>query len=303
MHSADEMPPTPSPADCDSFPFADVKRQPDRQLVLSSPWPGLYGTWISSDRRYPRHWHDTYGFGMIEAGAQRSASGRGVVEAVAGNVITTNPGEVHDGCPLGSTPRRWRMVYLEPAFMQEWAEGLGLHPFGALELTRPVIDDPVLVRALSRLLERLHTWQQEPDPTGVERLACEEALSQACWRLIAHHATPSRRHLIDGNVARARDRLAAAELPAPSLAELAAEAGMSRFQLLRRFAYAYGLPPHAWLLQHRAEQARRLIQAGEDLAQTAVACGFSDQSHMTRMFARSFGFTPGAWRDAQIRRG
>lgn len=45
--------------------------------------------------------HDQFGIGLVERGAQKSLSGRGMVEAEAGHVITVNPGEVHDGIPLG----------------------------------------------------------------------------------------------------------------------------------------------------------------------------------------------------------
>ena len=50
-----------------------------------------------------------------------------------------------------------------------------------------------------------------------------------------------------------------------------------------------------WLLQRRAERARALIRDGLGLAAAAASSGFSDQSHMTRIFVRQFGFTPGAW--------
>ncbi len=76
---------------------------------------------------------------------------------------------------------------------------------------------------------------------------------------------------------------------------MAAMAGLSKYQVLRRFERAYGLPPHAWLLQRRAERARVLIRDGLGLAAAAASSGFSDQSHMTRVFVRQFGFTPGAW--------
>src|SRR2546426_4351702 len=85
---------------------------------------------------------------------------------------------------------------------------------------------------------------------------------------------------------------------APSLADLARLTGLSRYQVLRRFERAYGLPPHAWLLRRRAERARVLIRDGCTLAAAALETGFADQSHMTRVFARQFGFTPGAWRRA-----
>jgi AraC-like DNA-binding protein len=44
---------------------------------------------------------------------------------------------------------------------------------------------------------------------------------------------------------------------------------------------------------------RGLIRAGTGLADAAAACGFADQPHMTRLFTRQFGFTPGAWQRAR----
>jgi AraC-like DNA-binding protein len=87
----------------------------------------------------------------------------------------------------------------------------------------------------------------------------------------------------------------------PTLGELAAMAGISRFQLLRRFAAVHGCTPHAWLVQQRAERARGLIRRGGTLADAAAETGFADQSHMTRIFTRQFGFTPGAWQHAHTR--
>ena len=78
--------------------------------VVGTHLRGVYCTYTRSDRHFAKHWHDVYGFGVLDDGAQRSASGRGEVSAYAGNVISTNPGEVHDGRPLGRQARAWRIV-------------------------------------------------------------------------------------------------------------------------------------------------------------------------------------------------
>jgi len=54
---------------------------------------------------FGRHMHDQFGIGVIIRGAQKSASGRGPVEAGPGDVITVNPREVHDGHPIGDAGR------------------------------------------------------------------------------------------------------------------------------------------------------------------------------------------------------
>lgn len=270
-----------------------------RCQVLATPWPGVHGVRTESARSFGRHLHGTFGIGWLEAGAQRSASDCGPVEAFAGDLLAHNPGEVHDGTPLGGSARRWTMLHLEPAVLAGMAD-LGCAP-GALELVRPVLRDEPLRLALVRALQRLLRWQTDGSADPVQRLACEEALTQACGLLLARHATAAPPGSAAGDLDRVRERLADDLLRTPSLDELAALAGLGRYQLLRRFARVHGLPPHAWLLQQRAERARRLLRDGRTLADAAVAAGFADQSHMTRVFSRHFGYTPGAWRAAALR--
>lgn len=260
----------------------------------------MYCTFADSDRTFARHWHDTYGFGLLDRGAQRSASGRGTVDAHAGQLITTNPGEVHDGRPLGGQPRRWRMVYAEPQVLRAFVLQPDMAQLGApLELTQPVFDDPPLRTALQRLFDRIDVWQRAD---GAHRsrngLAVDEALATTCGLLVAKHSNRTKRGDEAVPMHQVRELLAERCDDPPRLAELAALTSLSRWQVVRRFGQAFGMSPYAWLMRHRAERARGLIRAGASLAAAALACGFADQSHMTRSFVGQFGFTPGAWQRA-----
>jgi len=269
---------------------------PHRSRVLASPWPGVHATDIDSARHYGRHWHSTYAFGVIEHGAHRSASGRGDVDAFAGDVVCTYPGEVHDGRPLGSPTRRWRNVYVEPALFGSITDG-----GGDIAFKRAAFTDIRMHRAITQLLAQLETWTNgDARVRASQGLACEEALARACGLMLRGHSTaaPPRRDDAGVDLARVCQRLADAPADAPSLDELAALAGIGKFQLLRRFRKAYGTTPHDWLLQQRADRARGLIRHGAGLSEAAAGAGFADQSHMTRVFMQRFGFTPGAWRDA-----
>ena len=257
-----------------------------RSRVLASPWSGVYGAQIESGRHFGRHSHDAYGFGFLEEGAHRSASGRGNVDAYAGELITTNPGEVHDGRPLAGPSRRWRILYVEPRALAGIVGNTGM------EIAQPVIRDPGLLACVKRVFERIER--------DLGALACEEALVEACTLLLARYGTLRAPCEADANLTRVRERLADELLDPPDLAQMARMTGLSRFQVLRRFERCYGMPPHAWLRQKRAERARDLIREGASLAAAATASGFSDQSHLTRVFVRQFGFTPGAWRAAHL---
>ncbi len=267
--------------------------------LLATPWEGVHGTLIDSSRQFGRHWHASYGLGLIEHGAHHSASDRGPVDAYAGDLITSNPGEVHDGRPLGAPARRWRMIYLDPAAMASMPDDPLARDPGALRVTHPVIRDAALAAALRHLFDRLDGWQEQQQaaaPPPDLALACEEALVATCALLLRGHSTALPTAPVDADMRRVRERLADTLLqPAPSLSDLARLAGLSKYQVLRRFARSYGLTPHEWLLQLRTERARELIRRGSTLADAAAAAGFADQSHMTRVFVQHAGYTPGAW--------
>lgn len=81
------------------------------------------------------------------------------------------------------------------------------------------------------------------------------------------------------------------------LDELAAECGYSRGHFIRAFKQATGLPPYRWLLHERVKRVQiYLSETTTPLADIALQCGFSDQAHMTRIFTKIIGLSPGAWR-------
>ena len=79
--------------------------------------------------------------------------------------------------------------------------------------------------------------------------------------------------------------------------ELAALAEQSPLAFLRGFTAAVGMTPHAYLTEQRLQAARRLLaDARLALADVALACGFSHQSHFGDAFKRTFGLTPAHYR-------
>jgi AraC-like DNA-binding protein len=76
------------------------------------------------------------------------------------------------------------------------------------------------------------------------------------------------------------------------LETLATSLGSSCAHLSRAFTKAHGLPPHAYRLQLRLEQAKPKLLAGISAAQVALELGFNSQSHFITQFKRWTGVTP-----------
>jgi AraC-like DNA-binding protein len=231
--------------------------------------------------------HDEYGIGLVRRGAQKSRSGRGIVEAAAGDIITCNPGEVHDGVPIGGEARVWTMLYFDQHPIRQAADDIQEGGAGTFEFELPRLRNSRIAARFQRLFTSL------TDDAEAEVCCGEESLIGLLADLMRPKTAPLPR--VPPQIRRARERIDdAPDLPL-TLSELASEAGLSRFQLLRGFRKVTGLTPHAYLVQRRLHLARRLIGKGRPLAEAAAASGFSDQSHMTRLFIRIYGLTPGRY--------
>jgi AraC-like DNA-binding protein len=241
---------------------------------------------LASDRAFPRHSHDQLGVGIMVSGAHRSWSGIGNVEAHAGDIIMVNPGEMHDGMPLGGSGREWRMLYFDPSIVTRLVEGEGVT---GIEIVRPAVSDRLLARRFAALFAGV--IDRAPD-----LLLLEENLLRLIMRISrCHGLRPPRGRETSPPVKKALARLDGDAASPIRLTELAQLAGISRFQLLRAFVREVGATPHAYLVQRRVYLARRLLAAGQPIVEAAIDAGFADQSHLTRAFVRQFGVTPGRY--------
>ena len=122
-------------------------------------------------------------------------------------------------------------------------------------------------------------------------------------RLLAAHAgIPATIQPIVGGLSptvlrRAIERLRSDNDTDVSLGALALEAGLSRFHFCRAFKESTGLSPHAWLRQHRLEQAMNMLRDTDaSVASVAVALGYASQTAFAAAFRKLTGETPSDWR-------
>jgi AraC-like DNA-binding protein len=88
-----------------------------------------------------------------------------------------------------------------------------------------------------------------------------------------------------------------------SIDRLAAEAGVSRPTLARRFTALVGRPPMAYLTWWRVILAATLLRdTKETLAAIADRVGYGSPYALSHAFQREFGTTPGRYREAANRR-
>ena len=124
----------------------------------------------------------------------------------------------------------------------------------------------------------------------------EDAIYDVAQALDIAAGSRSGRRLIDSPAAeRARLFINDALDQVITLDDLVQASGRDRWSLSRDFRALYGTSPYRYITQRRLSEARRLAFHGTPLSEVALACGFFDQSHMTRLHTQAFGISPARW--------
>jgi len=240
-----------------------------------------------SGRGFSPHRHDTYGIAVTDFGVQ-TFDYRGAVErSLPGQVTVLHPDEKHDGRAGTERGFGYRIVYVAPAHLGAALRAITGQPTPLPFVPQPVAANPLLARAVV-----------EAFASGLEPLARDALIVRLAEGLLA--ADPSlartgRQSRLDlPALGRARELLDGRRSVVRSV-ELEAQTGLSRYELARQFRAAYGTSPYRYSLLRRLDYARKKLRRGEPLVEVALAAGFADQAHFSRVFVATYGIPPGRY--------
>jgi AraC-like DNA-binding protein len=236
---------------------------------------------------------------MLDLDGGHEVLHRGVREQGApGSVLLCQPGETYE--------LRWlrpsvsiHVLLIEQGELVRAAGRLGrqhLPPVFSTFHAR----SPEVLEALSQLHELLG----EPEERAREVEACyARLLEQLVLHCMVDSPADSSRPPESQPVRQARELLARRLEENVQLGELSRYVGLSPFHLVRLFRDEVGMPPHAYQLQLRLLQARRLLRSGMGPSEVSMQLGFADQSHFSRHFKKLFLVSPARYARACGMRG
>ncbi|CAN5622323.1 AraC family transcriptional regulator [soil metagenome] len=276
-----------------SLPTARATREAST-LLRWAELPGLELLRANFHRHaYVPHWHDECMISSPAYGMQRIRH-KGVKRVLGPGTLTLlNPGELHDG-EAEDPERGWhhRALFLSPALLAEAVNG---HRGGTADevcFENSVVED---ASAASTFLE-IHARLQ----TAVTTLERETVLAEGLGHLLISAKIVAARDreaaVCRKALGRARDYLHAGWAEPVRLSALAEIADLSPYHFLRSFRSHFGLAPHAYQMQLRVIRAKDLLFDGRAVKDVALEVGFYDQAHLTNVFRRYTGVTPGCVR-------
>lgn len=230
------------------------------------------------------HRHDVYTLGLTMRGVQCFNYRGAARQSLPGELVVLHPDELHDGHAGTCDGFAYRAITIRPSAIGNILPGQSL-PF----VEGGQSDNPGLKKAVSAALADL---DEALDP-----LHAADTLFDIATALhsAAGHASPGGQ--LDSRATERARTYIHEHLDQPvCMDDLERAAGQDRWQLSRDFRRLHGTSPYRYLVMRRLDAARDRIHRGECIAQTALACGFNDQSHMTRHFRAAHGLSPARWK-------
>jgi AraC family transcriptional regulator len=167
-----------------------------------------------------------------------------------------------------------------------------------LEALRAPINDPLVSKIVS-------TLAQEMESGFLDRILVDALNTALAVRILRHLVDPSKLALAPSNgLSRERLRRVCDYIEAHLddrliLADLAGVACLSPYHFSRSFKKAVGVGPQRYVMERRIDRAKTpMRRTSQPLAWIALEVGFTDQSHLTAIFRREIGMTPGRFRAA-----
>jgi AraC family transcriptional regulator len=238
--------------------------------------------WRGKGSLEPRpHGHAEAHFMYVPPAADYFTEARGLPAANRAHLVYNPPGTYHRDRLNG--PGRFFSITV-PGAQVEAAED------GPLAMAPTLIGAPAAHNLIARIIEACSCTRTT---LQVDALCYE--LVAMLTRPITHHSPPAwLAHALEMIRDTSRDEL--------SVASLARSFDVHPVHLARMFRAFVGATPSEVLRAERLSRAARLLSTTRrPLSEIAQACGFTDQSHMNRLFQRAFAVPPGRYRTATLR--
>ena len=236
------------------------------------------------NKTFAPHFHDEYSIALITSGDHNFTCNKDDFTARPGDIRLINPGDIHV-----CKSKTWGYITFTPdnSFVEAFSESCQkeLHN---ITFANPVINNQKLTKLFIDLNSATKEWQDE--------LMAENILEELVVNLISSYSNNS---IKIENISYSRTKLAQSveymkayfdeNLKLETLANIS---GLSKYHFLRKFKEEFNITPHAYLLQIRIQNAKNMLIQNRPLIDIAHSCGFSDQSHFTRVFNKIYGMSP-----------
>ena len=230
-----------------------------------------------TDFSYKNHSHREYAIGVTKRGLQHYHLDGKLQLSYQDGIMLFNPEQVHDGMAHDKSGLEYIMLYIEPSLLLDVTERKE-----AIQFATPIIYDNKLESDIYGL-DNAVFYEKE-----------EEIVDEQLIKLVDGLINQStiKKHVKENTyINKIKRRIHDSFKENLTIADLAQEFSMSKFQFIRHFKNQTGITPYQFLLNSKIEAAKKIIEIDKDIYLAVSELGFSDLTHLNRQFKKIYGIT------------
>ncbi len=235
------------------------------------------------------HFHEHYIIQVVDQGMNEGFCQGERFEAIPGDVLLINPGEIHTGNSFEGKPLKYMGICPEIDQIRNCLRSLEISDQAIPIFTTLQIRDKQLAMKIRSLIKVSKTSTD----ILLQDILRAEVFCQLFRKYSIVNLTDNSNHLKDKTkVKRAINYIRENFSKQFTLNELSRYCTIDPYYLIKIFKKNLGLTPFQYLRNYRIEIATRKLRQNIPISQTALEVGFFDQSHLHRNFKQVTGMTP-----------
>ena len=257
------------------------------KIFTDDKLPYLHLRYSNSNMHYKKHFHDSFSLGVNKKGiSQYFNSGKEYI-LKENQLSVMNPNAVHACNACSDILNEYYIMHLDIAWCTSIQKSMNNEVTTFVPIPTHILEDETFYKKYITLCDYLYEAHDSIDK--------EDALINFFMDFFALFLEEHSENIVDGNFEKITAYLDENYKENISLQELSQTFNLNEFYIIRLFKSQMNLTPRAYLINVKINKAKELLQQGVSIVDTALECGFFDQSHFHKNFLKIVATTPKAY--------
>lgn len=258
------------------------------KIFIDEKLPFVELRYSNSNAHYKKHFHETFSIGVNKEGVSIYTNSDKQYTLDKNMLSIINPNVVHSCNSCTEVLNIFYMMYLDPIWCKNIQNIINEDIDTFINVPVDILEDEKIYYEYLALCEYLFS-----NSSSLEK---EDELINFFMKFFSLYLEKNEKIIVDENFEKIVSFLDKNYKENISLEELSKIFELNSFYIIRLFKSQMNMTPHAYLLNVKINKAKQLLQKGYSIVDTALECGFFDQSHFHRNFLKIVATTPKEYR-------
>ena len=258
------------------------------QIYTDKNLPFIELRYSNSNAHYKKHFHSTFSIGVNKEGISIYTNSDKEYTLGKNMISIMNPNEVHSCNSCSEILNEYYMLYVDKDWCRDIQKSISYNVEEFIHVNEHILEDKKVYIEFLNLCKFLFSKNSNIDK--------EDELINFFINFFSFYLEEDSPKVVDLKFEKIIAYLDENYKDNISLSELAKMFELNPFYIIRLFKSQMNLTPHSYLLNVKVNRAKKFLKEGYSIVDTALECGFFDQSHFHKNFLKIVATTPKEYR-------